>query len=72
VFATAVNGVVGGVNVELYNAVPFNTLKLEIYPVNSVAPASYPITIVLIVVLLLYVVDPSSIPFTYNLKTLPV
>ena len=33
VFATAVNGVVLGVNVPVYKPVPFTILRLETYPV---------------------------------------
>jgi hypothetical protein len=37
VLAIAVNGVVGGVNAEVYTAVPFTTRKLDIYPVKASA-----------------------------------
>ena len=35
VFAIAVKGELGGVNAEAYTAVPFTTLKFEIYPVKG-------------------------------------
>jgi len=34
----AVNGLVGGVNDAVYSAVPFTTLKLDMYPFNGDVP----------------------------------